>query len=252
MGRKKILINPGTIFENKYWRVINEVESRGKARYFLCECLLCNREYEVFINSLKNENKCFCCGSCANSKYFEKKADELIGIVFGRLTVISKHSVTKNNGWSYLCKCECGINKVISANNLKNNTTLSCGCYRNERLTEVNSGENNPFWIDGRTPQNELDRNKIKQSINPIIRRRDNYTCQNCNQYNGYLEVHHIFDFSTYPELRLEDYNLITLCKTCHKDFHSYYSIRQSNTLFDLETWMAKEYKYHNELLDLL
>jgi hypothetical protein len=62
---KKLEINPGDTFPNKHWKVIAEIEKRGIQRYFLCECLLCGREYEVRLNDLRNKNSCFCCRSCA-------------------------------------------------------------------------------------------------------------------------------------------------------------------------------------------
>jgi len=45
---------------------------------------------------------------------------------------------------------------------------------------------------------------------------KENPFCAACGRFSG-LEVHHIIDFSTEPELELEPDNLITLCrKTCH------------------------------------
>lgn len=50
---------------------------------------------------------------------------------------------------------------------------------------------------------------------------KSNPTCYACGRKNG-LEVHHIQDFSSIPELELEPSNLITLCDKgtkCHFSF---------------------------------
>lgn len=247
---KKLIINPGDTFENKHWKIIKEIDKKNGARCFLCECLLCNNEYEVKLDTLTNENSSFCCASCAMSRVFEIKADELVGKKFGRLTVLSKHSA-KNGKWRYNCSCSCGNEKVIAGRQLTNGDCVSCGCYQKEIASKTHSGENSYRWKGGITPQTMADRSKLGQSINPLVRERDDYTCQECSQYGGQLEVHHIFDFSNYPELRFELYNLITLCKTCHDNFHSIYPMNGTNTLNDLEDWMNKEYQYRNELLEI-
>ena len=45
---------------------------------------------------------------------------------------------------------------------------------------------------------------------------KDHPYCEACGRKGG-IEVHHIKDFSEYPELELDPNNLIALCsKTCH------------------------------------
>jgi 5-methylcytosine-specific restriction endonuclease McrA len=54
------------------------------------------------------------------------------------------------------------------------------------------------------------------EEIKKKILKRDNYLCQFCGSHKK-LEVHHILPFSLFPELRLTEWNLITVCQTCHK-----------------------------------
>jgi hypothetical protein len=58
----------------------------------------------------------------------------LIGSVFNRLTVID--SAERRNGkTAWLCRCECGTEKVVQQNNLVSGTTKSCGCYKSQFLS---------------------------------------------------------------------------------------------------------------------
>lgn len=61
--------------------------------------------------------------------------ENLLGKVYGRLTVISpSDSINNRTYW----KCRCVCNKVcnVRADQLKDGTTSSCGCLRIERLRE--------------------------------------------------------------------------------------------------------------------
>lgn len=55
-----------------------------------------------------------------------KKID-LVGMIFGRLTVIGPHE-SKNGRTMWECQCECGNTIVARSENLKSGNTKSCGC----------------------------------------------------------------------------------------------------------------------------
>ncbi len=52
---------------------------------------------------------------------------DLTGMVFGRWTVL-KYS----GNYRYLCRCECGAEKLIRSDSLKSGQTKSCGCLSAE------------------------------------------------------------------------------------------------------------------------
>ncbi len=61
------------------------------------------------------------------------KHEDLTGKKFGRLTVIKRVENDKYNHILYLCKCDCGKEKIIKGVSLKNGNTKSCGCLQKEK-----------------------------------------------------------------------------------------------------------------------
>ena len=57
---------------------------------------------------------------------------DLTGQRFGYLTVINEVRKEGNPHRYWLCRCDCGNEKVIEGSHLKNGHTKSCGCYRRE------------------------------------------------------------------------------------------------------------------------
>lgn len=66
-----------------------------------------------------------------------KKIQDLTGKKFNRLTVL-KFSHTKGYVKYWLCRCDCGNEKVISGTHLKSGKIKSCGCFLKEKLIERN------------------------------------------------------------------------------------------------------------------
>lgn len=65
---------------------------------------------------------------------------DLSGKVFGLLTVIERApdyvSPKGSRKARWLCKCECGGQKIVTQNDLVTNRTTSCGCYNRRKNTE--------------------------------------------------------------------------------------------------------------------
>ena len=63
---------------------------------------------------------------------------DIIGMKFGRLTVIKLDHIKKasKNLYYYLCKCDCGKEHIVIKSSLLNGLTRSCGCYNNEVRAE--------------------------------------------------------------------------------------------------------------------
>ena len=68
------------------------------------------------------------------------KVNDLIGQKFNRLTVLEKVGKNKYNKALWLVRCDCGKEKVIVGNALRNGDTKSCGCLRKELLSTARKG----------------------------------------------------------------------------------------------------------------
>ncbi|KKM86372.1 hypothetical protein LCGC14_1279730, partial [marine sediment metagenome] len=87
-----------------------------------------------------------------------------------------------------------------------------------ECYLKFNTGKSHPNYIDGtgNAPYPPEFNDKLKQKI----RRRDNYTCQNCGiteeehiiVFGKVLGIHHI----DYNKFNCKEENLITLCHQCN------------------------------------
>lgn len=58
---------------------------------------------------------------------------------FARLQVIRYAGIDKNAQHSWLCRCDCGQEKIICTRSLKSGATRSCGCLQKENWIKVTS-----------------------------------------------------------------------------------------------------------------
>jgi len=67
-----------------------------------------------------------------------RKLIDLIGKKFGRLTPIKYMGKNKNSKHMWLCKCDCGNEKIVLGGNLREGKTNSCGCFAIVKTIERN------------------------------------------------------------------------------------------------------------------
>jgi len=202
----------GQVFSE--WTVLHRVDSSkcGNVRW-LCRCS-CGNEKPVSVCNLSN-------GSSKSCGCLKNKINDLTGQVFNKWTVLKREGSNKCNNATYLCRCECGEERVIIGNNLTKNK--SKGCHKC-----AVTGENHYLWNFNLTDK-EREINNYRQipgyqKWRKEVFNRDNYACRICgSNKSGTLNTHHIEGFSNNPELRTTLSNGITLCETCHKDFHHQY-----------------------------
>lgn len=69
---------------------------------------------------------------------------------------------------------------------------------------------------------------------------RDNYECQRCKDLGRVSRgdtVHHIKHLRVEPRFKLDDDNLITLCKTCHNLVHPEKAFEEQKSPYHGERW---------------
>jgi hypothetical protein len=105
-----------------------------KGIYYLCKCD-CGNESIVYkyrlINGLTKS-----CGCYKKEKFIVFK--DLIGKKFGKLLVIERDDNDSTGAAKFLCKCDCGNEKVIRSHDLIRGKTISCGCYHKEAISLPN------------------------------------------------------------------------------------------------------------------
>lgn len=117
-------------------RVVRRAENdkKGRSRW-VCQCD-CGSESIVQSYNLRNGHTTSC--GCQSSL---KPFQDLVGKRFGRWKV-SKRSPNRGQQTMWLCRCECGTEKVVRGDHLVNGRSTSCGCYRKE-VTAKENGEKN-------------------------------------------------------------------------------------------------------------
>ena len=65
----------------------------------------------------------------------------LTGNKFGMLTVIGQAESTNKGQRRWLCRCDCGTEKIVLGCNLRRGTTVSCGCKHRNDLTGQQIGK---------------------------------------------------------------------------------------------------------------
>lgn len=82
---------------------------------------------------MKLTNEIRTLGSKAKTEIARNK---IIGKVFGRLTVTGYVPGTETIKARAICRCECGITKIIQIWDMKSGRTSSCGCLLSEKRKE--------------------------------------------------------------------------------------------------------------------
>ena len=178
-----------------------------KRKIALCDW--CGLEFERIPSSI-GDNK-YCCHECA-------------------LRDISK----KNEIGRKVINCDyCGKSVEVLGSKMKNNTRTYCSVEcKNKGWSKFYSGPNNPQWDNSISMEDRIINRNFPGYWEWRIEtyKRDNYTCQCCNDNEGgNLNAHHILNYSEHPKLRTCLNNSITLCEECHTSFHKKYGYTKNN-----------------------
>lgn len=196
-------------------KILDKVDNFGR-KIWLCKCD-CGNEFETAQHSLKSGNTKSC--GCSHIKGVKQN---LINKKFNRLLVISALSpIILKNGkrlFKYICLCDCGTYKEVDHHSLINNKIKSCGCLHTSNLKQ-RIGENHPNWKKEKTKRPARRDYKANKWSNFILK-RDNYTCQKCQNKDCVLNAHHLDSWTLNKDERYNPLNGVTLCLSCHQELH--------------------------------
>ena len=96
---------------------------------------------------------------------------DLTGRRYAHLTVISQHGHIGDK-ISWLCRCDCGNEKVVSGSNLKTGNTTSCGCYHAEVAKDYHTTHG-------------MSKTKLYTIWSSMRYRCENPKCQRYSSYGG-------------------------------------------------------------------
>lgn len=85
------------------------------------------------------------------------------------------------------------------------------------------TGVTNPNWKGGSSAERQrLYASADWKELVRIVRARDGCNCRKCGKakWGINLHLHHIKPWATYPDLRFDPDNIITLCRDCHIEAH--------------------------------
>lgn len=185
---------------------------------------------------------------------YDERRLNLLNQRFGRL-VVQEH-VWSEQYQRKVCKCLCDCGSVVEvyAPSLVKGLTVSCGCYRHEKMR----GESNPSY---RHDLSDEDRKKRGRHLHYAEEQnawrkacfeREDYTCQISKQKGNRLAVHHILNYSDNPDLRWDVSNGFVMDVRLHILFHSLYGNRHNDKAQLLEFKKSIQHlslKSYNSLL---
>lgn len=128
-----------------------------------------------------------------------KKFIDLAGQKFGRLTVIHRENNDKDGNSRWLCRCNCGKEKIIVGYSLKGGLTKSCGCLQKEKVKQSNTKHGHNTNKKSRTYQSWI--SMVQRCINPKCKHYKNYGGRGISVHERWLKFENFLeDMGEAPE----------------------------------------------------
>jgi hypothetical protein len=97
---------------------------------WLCQCVCGNKGLVGASNLKRGISKS--CGCLKKEIASKRYTIDIIGKVYGRWTVIKRVENNKRGQAMWLCRCECGTEKILISTNIKRGGSKSCGCFKKD------------------------------------------------------------------------------------------------------------------------
>ena len=139
-------------------------------------------------------------------KPIRKNCNNLTGQRFGRLTVLYRYYQNNNNGGAqWVCRCDCGVVKVILGASLTRTTkpTRSCGCQTYENASKANKkdltgqrfGKLTVLYDTHKRSRHKViwkckcDCGNEVERVSDSLIQGDSFSCGCCNQSIGNIKI---------------------------------------------------------------
>lgn len=214
------------------YKFLSDIYTNANAKYkFMCS------EGHVYTGKYSHFRSGHRCPHCANveAQQHRKNDIEKVSSLFKKagFELLDKEYVNARTRMRY--RCSCGNIAYVSYNQLSRriarNNRVGCPACRKSNISKSNSGKpglkgsDNPMWNPDRTHEQRVKERKTLKDTqwrNDVLK-RDDFTCGFCGKRGGDKVAHHLNSYDKHKKDRYNIDNGITLCDTCHKEFHSTY-----------------------------
>jgi hypothetical protein len=169
---------------------------------------------------------------------------------FGKLTAIKRvYPNGKRGEPRWLCKCDCGKEKVIYGENLKSNKIKSCGCLRKEitsyktRLIPKTSNIQRLIYVYKiGAKKRGLDFNLTEKQFAELTQRDCYYCGAKPNNIDKHRKKEYVYNGIDRVDNSkgYEIYNVVPCCKECNKR-------KGTSTLLNSQDWIERVYNKTKE-----
>lgn len=219
---KPIMVIPSTLKNQEHIFCSNECYKENIGKFYTGK------------NSSSYFRKVVCCDNC-NKKFNRKPSEIGNGNIFCSKECYFEFRKKNAKGSTKVrTTCDnCNKEYYVLPSNLKNRRYNYCSIEcKNDGFSKYFSGSNSPIWNHNKSLWDRLIERKYPKYTEwrEDTYRKNNYKCCKCgNQKGGNLNAHHIYNYSEYPNLRTDLNNGITLCESCHKEFHKKFGYTGNN-----------------------
>lgn len=179
--------------------------------------LECGYQWEIAPSHFKQGKRCPKCSGTIrkDSEYFRQEVFELVGDEF-EVRSEYKGAHTKVSFFHNSDICGGNVFKMTPTDFLSRRRCPECSLIGR-------SGEGHWKYNPNLTEKERQRRDQFNGELRKwrsIIFDRDDYTCRHCKKSGGKLNAHHLNSWDKHPDDRFEITNGVTLCETCHRNFH--------------------------------
>ena len=195
---------------------------------FVCKC---GTPFEKRWDVLRKSFRCNECAQEFTRISSQTSYEEVVDYIISKgCEIVTSSEEYNGSNKAITIRCGCGKTYETRFCYFKHENKIRC----NECSLAAHSGENSPWWKGGIT----LDSDSLRDSADygrwrRDVYKKDGYRCACCGSTTN-LAAHHINNFASCVELRLDIDNGVTLCDACHNpnkygSFHNIYGIKNNN-----------------------